>query len=73
MTSRGTRIMYLRGHKYHRERQKGVKIRWQCGTHQKRGCRGSVTTFEDKVVKMSTHNHFPLFDMYLQGNSDLCG
>ncbi|XP_047997531.1 FLYWCH-type zinc finger-containing protein 1-like [Leguminivora glycinivorella] len=59
VTARGSRILYFRGHKYHRERQKGIKIRWQCGTHQKKGCHGAVTTLDDKIVKISVHNHFP--------------
>ncbi|XP_061705616.1 FLYWCH-type zinc finger-containing protein 1-like [Cydia pomonella] len=54
-SKKGGRVLCFDGYKYHRERQRGMKTRWHCGTHARFGCAGSVITVDDMVVRTNLY------------------
>ncbi|KAI8421121.1 hypothetical protein MSG28_008214 [Choristoneura fumiferana] len=62
-STRGSRILFFAGYKFHRHYATGVKARWHCATRRKHGCLASLITVEDKInIKANCrimHNHEP--------------
>lgn len=50
--------MTYEGYTFYRKRTNGVKDFWKCSTHHCKGCRASVISINNIIVKvMNYHNH----------------
>ncbi|KAI8421064.1 hypothetical protein MSG28_008187 [Choristoneura fumiferana] len=58
LSCRGNPMVHVGGFNFIRERSRGLRTRWVCGRKRRLQCVATVTTIEDKVVKMyGYHNH----------------
>lgn len=56
-SQKGKRILRYKGYTYYSQ-YTGLKTRWLCSTHYPKGCRASIYTINDKVIKLTgEHNH----------------
>ncbi|XP_048005085.1 uncharacterized protein LOC125240925 [Leguminivora glycinivorella] len=61
-SSKGKRLLRHSGYTYYREYVSSVGDRslWRCSTHWSRGCRATVHTSADAIVRRKNkHNHTP--------------
>ncbi|OWR46267.1 hypothetical protein KGM_208262 [Danaus plexippus plexippus] len=57
---RGKLMLKVNGYTYSSTPGVGLKKRWKCSTHQHLGCKGSVHTVNEQVLKVNeTHDHPP--------------
>ncbi|KAG7309884.1 hypothetical protein JYU34_004398 [Plutella xylostella] len=57
-SSRGRKQMILGRYKFGIHRQAGPKARWWCTTHKCKGCRATIMTYDDEIIKINNvHNH----------------
>lgn len=58
---RGNPLILLQGFKFYKYRTIGLKSRWQCSTHNSKGCTAFVHTIDDEIIKVKNdHNHPPV-------------
>lgn len=51
-SQKGKRILRFKGYTYYSQ-YVGLKTRWLCSTHYPKGCRASIYTINDKVIKVA--------------------
>ncbi|KPJ13088.1 hypothetical protein RR48_05197 [Papilio machaon] len=63
---RGNQLILLAGYKYSLKTRNNCgnntfKMRWRCSTHNARGCRATLLTVDDNIVRYNQkHNHDPV-------------
>ncbi|KAG6441726.1 hypothetical protein O3G_MSEX001963 [Manduca sexta] len=57
-SKRGKTLLKLDGYTFYSKVVNGPKTRWVCSTHNNKGCRATVYTCDNKIIKMKNeHQH----------------